>query len=120
MVFYLTLWFPQNYRARFTAALMAAVPVALIIGGPLSSVILGLDGVAGLHGWQWLFLIEGLPACILAIVVLVVLPDGPRATSWLTNEEKELIARRLASAMTRSTATSGRRCAMPACLRLRW
>ena len=97
MVFYLTLWFPQNYRARFAAWLMAAVPIALIVGGPLSGVILGMDGVLGLHGWQWLFLLEGLPACALAFAVRLLLPDGPAAASWLTNEEKETIARRLAA-----------------------
>src|SRR5258706_5867805 len=70
MLLYLTFWFPQAYRARFTANFMAAIPLASIVGGPLSSLILGLDGAAGLHGWQWLFLLEGLPAVLLAFVAL--------------------------------------------------
>jgi MFS family permease len=62
MVFYLTLWFPRGYRARFTAMFVTGIPLASIIGGPLSGVILGMDGLCGLHGWQWLFLMEGVPA----------------------------------------------------------
>jgi MFS transporter, ACS family, tartrate transporter len=97
MIFYLTLWFPQAYRARFIAMFMTAQPFAFIIGGPLSSLILGMDGVADLRGWQWLFLIEGLPAALLAFAVLRLLPDGPAAASWLTPGEKAEIAERLAS-----------------------
>ena len=75
MIFYLTLWFPQEYRARFTATFMTAIPLANIIGGPISSLILEFDGMAGLHGWQWLFLIEGLPACALALAVPKLMPS---------------------------------------------
>ena len=70
MIFYLTLWFPQNQRGRFIAIFCSAIPIAGIISGPLSGLLLGLDGMGGLHGWQWLFLIEGLPACLLAFAVL--------------------------------------------------
>src|SRR5215470_16038938 len=58
--FYLTLWFPKAYRGRFIASFMAAAPLSGVIGAPLSGAVLGLDGVLGLEGWQWLFLIEGL------------------------------------------------------------
>jgi hypothetical protein len=58
MLLYLTYWFPRTYLARVTANFMVAIPLSAVIGGPLSSVILGMDGVAGLHGWQWLFLTE--------------------------------------------------------------
>jgi ACS family tartrate transporter-like MFS transporter len=95
MLFYLSYWFPRSYRARFTAIFMVAVPLSVVIGGPLSGVILGLDGVAGLHGWQWLFLLEGLPAFVLAFPVLLLLPDGPASASWLGDEEKRTIALRL-------------------------
>src|SRR4030095_9469239 len=88
MIFYLTLWFPHSYRARFIAGFMAAIPLSTIIGAPLSTFILELDGMAGLRGWQWLFLIEGLPACILAFFVPKVLPDGPRQARWLDDSEK--------------------------------
>jgi ACS family tartrate transporter-like MFS transporter len=95
MILYLTFWFPQLYRARFTAILMAAIPLSSIFGGPLSGLILGMDGIAGLHGWQWLFLLEGLPACFLSFAVLKLLPDGPDSAAWLTSEEKATIAIRL-------------------------
>ena len=97
MLLYLTYWFPRKDLTRFTAYFMAALPLSFVIGGPVSGVILGLDGVAGLHGWQWLFLIEGLPAFLLAFAVLKLLPDGPAQASWLTSEEKNAIAARLAA-----------------------
>ena len=97
MIFYLTLWFPRSYRARFTASFMTAVPLANIIGAPLSSLILGMNGTSQLAGWQWLFLLEGLPACVLAFAVLKFLPDGPRQASWLSETEKAMIAARLAA-----------------------
>ncbi len=97
MIFYLTLWFPLAYRARFIASFAAAIPLANIIGGPLSGLILGMDGVLMLHGWQWLFLIEGLPAVFFAGAVLKFLPDGPAQASWLTADEKQTIATRLAA-----------------------
>jgi ACS family tartrate transporter-like MFS transporter len=91
MLFYVTLWFPKAYRARFTAIFVCGIPLASIIGGPLSAVILGMNGVAGLLGWQWLFLIEGLPAFLLAFVVLKLLPDGPESAHWLSADEKKII-----------------------------
>lgn len=97
MLLYLTYWFPRAYLARFTANFMVAIPVSFVIGGPLASFILGMDGVAGLHGWQWLFLIEGVPAFLLAFTVLRLLPDGPAHAPWLTSEERKTIAARLAA-----------------------
>lgn len=97
VLYYLTLWFPKTYRARFAATVIAAGPLAGVVGGPLSSLLLQMDGIAGLHGWQWLFLIEGLPACFLALAVVKLMPDGPHAAEWLTPQEKDLIARRLAA-----------------------
>jgi ACS family tartrate transporter-like MFS transporter len=95
MIFYLTLWFPQSYRARLIAGFYSAIPLSFIIGGPLSSIVLELDGFGGLHGWQWLFLLEGLPVLLLGFVVLRLLPDGPASAPWLTEEEKEAISARL-------------------------
>ena len=117
MIFYLTLWFPQAYRARFTASFMAAIPLAGIIGGPLSGLILGMDGVAGLHGWQWLFLIEGLPACLLAFAVLKLLPDGPAHASWLSGAEKKRLPLASPPKTSWRIGTFGRPCAIRACLR---
>jgi ACS family tartrate transporter-like MFS transporter len=92
MFFYLTLWFPHAYRARLIAMFMAAGPLSFIVGGPLSGFILGMEGIGGMHGWQWLFLIEGVPAAILAFAALRVLPDRPSQASWLSAEEKRDIA----------------------------
>jgi MFS transporter, ACS family, tartrate transporter len=97
MIFYLTLWFPKEYRARMIATFYSAIPLAFIIGGPLSSVVLQMDGVWGLHGWQWLFIIEGLPACFLAFAALRFLPDGPKHAEWLSEDERQTIATRLAA-----------------------
>ena len=97
MIFYLTLWFPEVYRGRFIATFCSAIPIAGIISGPLSGLILGMEGIGGLHGWQWLFLIQGLPAVLLAFVTLAVLPDGPAQASWLDDTEKNIIAARLAA-----------------------
>jgi ACS family tartrate transporter-like MFS transporter len=97
MILYLTYWFPRAHRARFIALFMAAIPMSFIIGGPLSGAILGLDGVSDLAGWQWLFLLEGLPACLLALAVLKFLPDGPTQASWLSTGEKKTIVASLAT-----------------------
>jgi len=96
MMFYLTLWFPKEYRVRFSATFVSAVAYSGIIGGPLSGFILAsADGLGGLHGWQWLFLLEGLPAFVLAFFVLRLLPDGPQHARWLNDDEKTIIAARL-------------------------
>jgi ACS family tartrate transporter-like MFS transporter len=97
MVLYLTYWFPKSYRARLVANFMLAIPFANIVGGPVSGLILGMDGVVGLHGWQWLFLIEGTPACAIAFAVLAWLPSGPAEARWLNADEKRAIAARLAT-----------------------
>ena len=95
MIYYLTLWFPLAYRGRFTAMFCTAIPMAGIISGPLSSLLLEMEGIGGLHGWQWLFLVQGLPAVLLAFVVLAVLPDGPAQAKWLNTSERATIAARL-------------------------
>jgi MFS transporter, ACS family, tartrate transporter len=97
MILYLTFWFPTEYRARFTAIFMTAIPLSSTFGAPLSGLLLGLDGTGGLRGWQWLFLIEGLPACVLAFAALKFLPDGPTQAAFLSEAEKQTIARRLAA-----------------------
>ena len=91
IMLYLTYWFPQSSRARFNGLFLAAIPISSVIGSPISAAILGLDGVRGLHGWQWLFLLEGVPSCLLAFAVLAWLPDGPLQAKWLSAEEKALV-----------------------------
>lgn len=97
MLLYLTYWFPAAYRARANALFMIAMPVTAAIGSALSGLILGLDGTLGLKGWQWLFLLEGLPAAILGVVVYFYLNDSPKQARWLTNLEKTTLTRILAS-----------------------
>lgn len=97
LIFYLTLWFPPEYRARYGANFLIGLPLAFVIGSPMSGLLLELEGLGGLHGWQWMFIIEGLPACVLAFVVLKMLPDGPAQATWLSTAEKQYIATRLAA-----------------------
>jgi ACS family tartrate transporter-like MFS transporter len=96
MMYYLSLWFPASYRARFAAMLMVGTPAAFIFGGPVSTLLLDMDGIAGLYGWQWMFLMEGVPVLLLAVAVLKLLPDAPNHAPFLTADEKDLIAARLA------------------------
>ena len=84
IIYCLTRWFPSDERARAIAGFMTAVVVAGMIGGPLSGFLLSLDGALGLAGWQWLFVLEGLPAVVLGFVVLRVLPEQPSDPSILT------------------------------------
>jgi len=97
MVYYLSCWFPPSYRGRYLASFLTAAPLSIILGGPLSGLILtAMDGFAGIRGCQWLFVIEGAPATVLAFAVLKWLPDGPAHASWLTLSEKEIVAGNLA------------------------
>ncbi len=88
MLLYLTFWFPSHERARAVAKFMTATSLAGVVGGPLSSALLNLDGVAGLAGWQWLFIAEGIPTVLLGVSVLLVLKDGPQKAEWLAPSEK--------------------------------
>jgi len=89
IVYYLTRWFPARERARAFALFMTAALGAGVIGAPVSGALLTLDGVMGIRGWQWLFLIEGLPAVVLGIVVLNVLTEAPADAGWLSPTERE-------------------------------
>jgi ACS family tartrate transporter-like MFS transporter len=95
VIYYLSLWYPTAQRARAIAAFMTAVPLTGLIGGPLSGALLGLDGVYGLKGWQWLFLLEGLPAMVLGISVIFYLNDRPETTHWLTPAERDWLVETL-------------------------
>jgi ACS family tartrate transporter-like MFS transporter len=88
MVYYLSNWYPANQRARAIAQFMVAIPVSSVLGGPISGALLGLDGKLGLEGWQWLFVLEGLPAVVLGLVVLAYLTDRPEQAAWLSAEER--------------------------------
>ncbi|MES2705076.1 MAG: MFS transporter [Verrucomicrobiota bacterium] len=97
IILYLTYWYPAWRRGRIVALFMMAVPVAGVIGGPLSGWILNrFDGIYGWEGWQWLFLLEGLPSVIVGALVLVCLRDGIRSVRWLSESEKQFLESRLA------------------------
>lgn len=96
VIYYLSLWYPTAHRARAIAAFMTAVPVTGLIGGPLSGALLGLDGVHGLKGWQWLFFLEGLPAVVLGSSVIFYLNDRPETTRWLAPAERDWLVETLA------------------------
>ena len=117
VLLYLTAWFPARERAKTVAMFAVGGLVAGIVGSPLSGAILGLDGVAGLAGWQWLFIVEAVPAIVLGVVVFFALPDGPADVAWMSGEEKRWLRERLeadaiAGGGTKSTLsaafTSGR------------
>ncbi|MDA9467508.1 MFS transporter [Bradyrhizobium sp. CCBAU 53415] len=92
VLLYLTYWYPSARRGQVIAILLSAPPLVMFIAGPLSGAILKyLDGVSGLCGWQWLFVIQGLPAPILGILVYYLLKDKPSQASWLSREEKALL-----------------------------
>jgi ACS family tartrate transporter-like MFS transporter len=88
VILYLTYWYPAEYRARIVGIFMVAIPVAGLIGSPVSGAILGMDGVLGLGGWQWIFILEAIPTIVLGIVAFVALSDKPNDARWLTAEQK--------------------------------
>ena len=107
IIFYLTYWYPAPERARAYAWFLAAIPVCGVIGGPISGALLGLDGRLGLHGWQWLFLLEGIPSVLVGLAVLVLLPDRPRDARWLRPEERAWLEERMAAERTHRPSPHG-------------
>ena len=95
IIFYLTLWFPAEYRARIVGYFMAAIPLSTVIGAPISGLLLTLHGAGGLAGWQWLFIIEAVPAVILSGFVFFYLTDKPADATWLAADERRWLNERL-------------------------
>ena len=95
VILYLTYWFPAEYRARIVAVFMVAIPISSFLGSPISAALLLTDGWAGLRGWQLLFIIEAIPAVILGICTLFILPDRPANAKWLSAEERDWLTHRL-------------------------
>jgi len=95
IIYYLSNWYPSTERARAVSWFMVAIPLASVIGQPLSGLLLELDGWHGLEGWHWLFLLEGIPAVALGFVVLAYLPDSPDKAKWLAPEQRAWLAERL-------------------------
>lgn len=88
IILYLTYWFPARYRAGVVSLFMAAAPISVALGSPISSALLGMEGVMGLHGWQWMFIIEAIPAVILGVVVLFYMTDRPEKATWLPEDQR--------------------------------
>jgi MFS family permease len=88
VIFFLSTWFPVQYRTRVLTWFTLAVPLSSLVGGPVSTALLQIDGWMGLKGWQWMFIIEGLPACVLGFVTLKMLADKPSDAKWLTKDER--------------------------------
>jgi ACS family tartrate transporter-like MFS transporter len=88
VVYYLTLWFPARMRARAVSRFYVSLPLSSVVMGTLAGWLLGLSGKLGLSGWQWLFLVEGLPTAVFSLVILKMLPDNPAKAAWLTADEK--------------------------------
>ncbi|OYO28942.1 MFS transporter [Janthinobacterium sp. PC23-8] len=107
MLLYLTFWFPSSHRARANALFMIAMPVTAAVGSALSGLILGLDGHWGLSGWQWLFLLEGLPSVLLGLAVYGYLDDAPGKAGWLSKLEQQALARMLEAEKPVAPPTSG-------------
>ena len=96
MILYFTFWFPKAYRARVISALFIAVPGSNALAAIISGAILDMDGVLGLAGWQWMFIIEAVPAVLLAFAVLALMTDRPALATWLAPDEKEWLETQLA------------------------
>jgi len=107
VILYLTYWYPAPRRAHVVALFTTANPISNALGAPLSGAVMQyMSGMAGLRGWQWLFLIEGVPSIVMGFLLLAILPDGPGSARWLSNEEKARIASGLDTRPTRRARLS--------------
>ena len=107
VVLYLTYWFPARYRGRIISTFMLSIPIALAVGAPVSTLIMELDGALGLKGWQWLFMLEGIPGVLLTGAVLKTLTDDPASAKWLTSSEKQWLQSELDQDVRNSAAAAG-------------
>jgi MFS transporter, ACS family, tartrate transporter len=95
IILYLTHWFPAQYRARVMSSFIVGAPLSAVLGGPVCGLLLGMDGVLGIKGWQWLFITEGVPSVILGVVALLYLQDRPSEAKWLSPAQKAWLETRL-------------------------
>ncbi|UKA54548.1 MFS transporter [Arthrobacter sp. FW305-BF8] len=93
ILFYLTLWFPAAQRVLVLGIFILAQPVSNALGAPVSGLLLQMEGIAGLHGWQWLYIIEGIPAILLGLLTPVLMTDKPSHAQWLAADEREWLTR---------------------------
>ncbi len=96
VILYLTYWFPKRWRGRFTAGFVVAIPIASAVASPVSGYLLAMEGLLGFHGWQWMFILEAVPAIGLGFVCLVYLTDRPEQARWLSAAQRDWLVRELA------------------------
>lgn len=101
VILYLTYWFPSEYRAKIVGIFMVAIPVAGLTGSPISGAILGMDGILGLGGWQWVFILEAVPAVLMGFLSFAWLTDRPEHAGWLTAEERGWLIAKLETERSR-------------------
>lgn len=106
IILYLSYWFPARQRAAVTALFMAAAPLSTVLGSPVSGALLEMDGMLGIKGWQWLFVLEALPAVLLGFVVLTFLTDRPEKAKWLADDERRWLVETMNVETTSKAATS--------------
>jgi ACS family tartrate transporter-like MFS transporter len=95
VIYYLSLWFPATYRARAISGIIIGIPLSQVLGAPLGGALLGLTGMGHLSGWQWLFLVEGLPSVLLGCAALAYLTDRPEDARWLSKEQRDWVSNRI-------------------------
>ena len=106
IILYLSFWFPARYRAGVVSLFMAAAPISVVLGSPLSSALLEMDGLLGLRGWQWMFIMEAIPAFLLGFVVLGYMTDKPEKATWLKDDEREWLVNEMAAEHAAKAATA--------------
>jgi len=118
VILYLTFWYPEKHRARMVAIFMSAIPLSGVVAGPISGWIMArMTGVSDLRAWQWLFLLEGVPACLAGLVALFFLTDTPAKANWLKPEERALLIRRLQDDHAEKSSSPGARHSLSDALR---
>jgi ACS family tartrate transporter-like MFS transporter len=104
IILYLTYWFPSEYRGRIVAVFMVAIPLSSFLGSPISAALLQTDGMMGMRGWQWLFILEAVPAVLLGMLALFLLPNGPDRARWFAPNERAWLTGKLAAEAARMKA----------------
>ena len=107
IIYYLSNWYPAEQRARAVSMFMIGIPLGVVVGGPVAGVLLGMNGLMGLAGWQWLFLLQGAPAVLLGLLVWRYLPDGPAQAHWLAPEQRTWLIGRIAAEQGAASARHG-------------
>jgi ACS family tartrate transporter-like MFS transporter len=107
ILFYLTLWFPARQRVTVLGIFILAQPVSNALGAPVSGLLLRMEGIAGLHGWQWLYIVEGIPAILLGVLAPKLLTDRPREATWLADDERQWLTKTMDDELAHDTRHGG-------------